>query len=194
MIRKKNLQDQVEKIIDEGDGERRTVIVQMASDEQVDRQLLTLAATVHRRRNLSLTSRDVLPAEHQELENLQMQTAGTEGLTILAERTLEGAEASLAVQVGTRLLPTTANRLRQVVGNLSAPCWQTTGSRRRCLKPFMRNRTGRVPRKSRKMWHYLLQVVSSLTYVRTTLLAFPTKTSRAFKASFPTAPSGYLTY
>ena len=106
------VQEQVEKIIDEGEGARRSVIVEMATPrEEEDERLLQVAAEVNRRRNLSLTARDLLPAPQQELQELQEATDGGQVRTASARSILHGSKASLAVQVGSALLPVIAGRL-----------------------------------------------------------------------------------
>ena len=61
-----DLRQQVVRIIDEGTGRRRTVIVQMRAGERTDDRLLGIAAEVHRRRNLTISARDLLPAARDE--------------------------------------------------------------------------------------------------------------------------------
>jgi Subtilase family len=108
------LKTAVERIIDEGQGERRSVIVQMESGEKTNDQMLKIAAEVHHRRNLSLTARELLPAPQPKLEKLR-EVAGKK-LTTSARNTLASAEASLAIQVGTVLLPIAARELMRSVG------------------------------------------------------------------------------
>jgi subtilisin family serine protease len=80
------LKEQLEKIIDEGTGKRRNVIVQMESPEPTDQRLFKLAADVYQRRNLSYTARDLLPAPRQQLEKLQQplgnRRAASPGVTL----------------------------------------------------------------------------------------------------------------
>lgn len=68
----------------------------MATNEKANEELLQLTAEVYRRRNLSLTARDLLPARPEELEELR-QNDGRR-LTESAEQALASGGASLAVQ------------------------------------------------------------------------------------------------
>lgn len=61
------LKKQVERIIDEGVGSHRSVIVQMKSDETTTRKLLEAAGEAIRRRSLSTTARDMLPPKASAL-------------------------------------------------------------------------------------------------------------------------------
>lgn len=92
------LERQVERIIDEGSGSRRSVIIQMKVNEEPNKQLLQAAAEVHRRRNLSLTARDLLPASQSDLQQL-VESAGKK-LNAKARNTLNSADASLSIQLG----------------------------------------------------------------------------------------------
>lgn len=104
------VKEQVERIIDEGEGSHRSVIVQMASDERATDRLLSIAAEVHRHRNLSISARDLLPAPLAELE-VVTKAAGKRPAAV-ARRTPASAEASLALQVGGALLPIARDLMR----------------------------------------------------------------------------------
>lgn len=56
-----HIRKQVERILDEGSGERRQVIVRLRAPADVKRSLITLAADAIQQRNMALTARDVLP-------------------------------------------------------------------------------------------------------------------------------------
>jgi subtilisin family serine protease len=106
------LREQVERIIDEGRGRRRTVIVQMKTEERADARLLQVAAEVHRRRNQTISARDLLPASRDELEAVRQ--ASGKRLTAPARRALQRTEASLAVQVGAAPSPPGVEAMRAV--------------------------------------------------------------------------------
>ena len=55
------IRKQVERILDEGSGERRQVIVRLQAPADVKRSLISLAADAIQQRTLALTARDVLP-------------------------------------------------------------------------------------------------------------------------------------
>ena len=55
------LQEQIEKIIDMGEGDRRDVIVRIKSRDEERESFVRLAAEAIHQRNLSLSARDVLP-------------------------------------------------------------------------------------------------------------------------------------
>lgn len=55
------VEEQIERIIDEGDGRRRSVIVRMTSPEEALMQLSFTASASIQKRNLALTARDVIP-------------------------------------------------------------------------------------------------------------------------------------
>ncbi len=61
------LKKQVERIIDEGVGPSRSVIVQMKSDETTTKKLLDTAGEAIHRRRLSTTARDMLPPKASAL-------------------------------------------------------------------------------------------------------------------------------
>jgi len=109
-------QEQVEKIIDEGDGPRRTVIIQMADNDETNIKLLTVAAEVHQRRNLCLTARELLPATQDRMEKLRHAASGK--LTQGMRNTLNSAEASLAAQVSTVMAPVAREALKAAAEGL----------------------------------------------------------------------------
>ena len=101
---KSYLKNQVEKIIDTGKGKRRNVIIQMESPKPTSEKILNIAAEVYRRRNQSLTARDLLPAEQEQLEELIQSPANK--LTADAQETLNHNTASLAIQTAiAKVLP-----------------------------------------------------------------------------------------
>ena len=62
------LKKQVEKILDEGTGDRRNVIIKLASSEDAVASLLRTASAATGRRNLAISARDMLPAPFKETE------------------------------------------------------------------------------------------------------------------------------
>ena len=62
---------QVQQIIDEGSGRRRSVIVQVGSEDEVTDRLMRIAAEVHRRRYMCSSARDLLPVRQEKLEKLR---------------------------------------------------------------------------------------------------------------------------
>jgi len=60
------IKTQVEKILDEGSGDHRSVIVRLGDREENQEPLLRLATDAIRRRNMSFSARDVLPEERRE--------------------------------------------------------------------------------------------------------------------------------
>src|SRR5260221_3879667 len=56
------IQEQIAKIIDTGDGDRRKIIVRVGGDER-EKSLVRLAASAISQRNMSLSARECLPLE-----------------------------------------------------------------------------------------------------------------------------------
>jgi subtilisin family serine protease len=111
-----SVESQIERIIDEGTGPRRSVIIQVSSDEAANHDLIKIAAEVHRRRNLSLTARDLLPASMEELERVN-QAAGSKRLSMMVKNTLASSDASLATQVGAAMVPLERKMLKSTAMN-----------------------------------------------------------------------------
>lgn len=117
------INQQVERILDEGTGARRSVIVQMQSDEGLNEGLIRIAAEVHRRRNLSLSARDLLPVHHTALEQVRKSAGGK--LTTSARSALGRAEASLSLQVGRAMVPAARAMLKSSGQRALAPLSQS---------------------------------------------------------------------
>ena len=70
----KALQQEVERIIEEGEGERDggrySVILQAATDEKANERYFRATSDVLQRRTASLTARDLLPTSRDSLEDL----------------------------------------------------------------------------------------------------------------------------
>ena len=96
--KEQRITQQVEKIIDEGAGDRRSVIVQMETKQPADQRLLSVAAEIHRRRNLSINARELLPASRPELQSVN-RAAGQEP-DDSARQALDASPRSLSIQVG----------------------------------------------------------------------------------------------
>jgi hypothetical protein len=64
---KKRLLEQATKIVDEGKGELRTVIVRMEAPADTQREILAAASQAIHRRILCTTARDVLPLPSKTL-------------------------------------------------------------------------------------------------------------------------------
>jgi len=101
--KKRVLKDAVDRIIEEGEGEREggrwSVIVQVPPDERTTHRLVSTAADVLRRRNVSLTARDLLPVSQEALEDLN-SVAGGDHITDRAQQVLTAGDTSLAVKLG----------------------------------------------------------------------------------------------
>ena len=57
------IEEQIQRIIDTGEGDRRKVIVRIGASDEREKSLVRLAATAISQRNMSLSARDVLPPE-----------------------------------------------------------------------------------------------------------------------------------
>jgi len=57
------IQEQIAKIIDTGDGDRRKIIVRVGGKDEREKSLVRLAASAISQRNMSLSARDVLPLD-----------------------------------------------------------------------------------------------------------------------------------
>jgi hypothetical protein len=57
------IQEQIAKIIDTGDGDRRKIIVRVGGKDEREKSLVRLAASAISQRNMSLSARDCLPLE-----------------------------------------------------------------------------------------------------------------------------------
>ena len=91
----KRLHKQVERILDEGTGPRRSVIVQMASASDDTLILLKRTTEAIQQRQLALSARDVLPPRAETLETL----VGGGRLSASVRRELSLRGASIASQV-----------------------------------------------------------------------------------------------
>ncbi len=60
------IQEQIDRIIDIGEGARRQVIVRFGARDKQERQLARLAASAISQRNMSISARDVLPARKKK--------------------------------------------------------------------------------------------------------------------------------
>ncbi len=112
---KAELDNQVERIIDEGSGRRRSVIVKMASKEDDLSTLSSTASEAIQKRNLAQTARDVLPLS---LDKMKLPDSGER--TNYMKQQLRSADASVAAQVaasGAQDISTT-NLKRVGVSNL----------------------------------------------------------------------------
>jgi len=67
------IQEQVEKIIDEGKGRRRSVIVRMATPEDETTRISKITSEAIQKRNMAVSARDVLPLP---LENMKVPPSG----------------------------------------------------------------------------------------------------------------------
>ena len=94
------LKKQIERVIDEGRGPRREVIVTMGVPDQTERELLHTASRAIQERNLSLTARDLLPAS---AKSLRRPKSGKR--TAAAERELREQGLSVAAQVARAAVP-----------------------------------------------------------------------------------------
>src|SRR5215211_4591323 len=105
--KEKALKEEVDRIIEEGQGERDggrwSVIVQTTPDQKANERLFSTASEVLRRRTASLTARDLLPESQEALEDLHdtASTAPREQLSARTRRTLKAGRYSLAVELGT---------------------------------------------------------------------------------------------
>jgi len=106
--KEKALKDEVDRIIEEGQGERDggrlSVIVSLTpTDEKVNERLFNTASEVFQRRSATLTARDVLPESQETLKELYetASTAPREQLSAHTRRTLQAARYSLAAELGT---------------------------------------------------------------------------------------------
>lgn len=86
-----SLETQIERIIDEGSGRKRSVIVMM--DGGPDDELVHIAAQVGRKRSLVLSARDLLPPPHDKTERVANDTRSS-----TARRYLRAEPQSLALQ------------------------------------------------------------------------------------------------
>jgi len=90
----KHVRSQLERIIDEGEGDLRSVIVQMSADEETTRSLLETASEAIRRRRMATSAREALPPEAGRLTS----AAARKGRTAKRRRPRE-AEPSMALQL-----------------------------------------------------------------------------------------------
>jgi len=90
----KHLEDQVARIIDEGEGLRRSVIVQMSYDRPETKALLRTVTEATRRRSMSATARDLLPARADLFRRAKAGEA-----TRATKRHLKSAKMSMASQM-----------------------------------------------------------------------------------------------
>ncbi|MCK4782777.1 MAG: hypothetical protein KAV87_03425, partial [Desulfobacteraceae bacterium] len=90
---RKKLKEQVDKILDEGTGKRRGVIVRMTPPEKID-VLMRTASNAMQKRNLSLNARDVLPVS---LDDMVLPKSGRRSPS--AQRHIKAAKSSVASQM-----------------------------------------------------------------------------------------------
>lgn len=90
---------QVQQIIDEGSGRRRSVIIQVGSENEVIDRLMRVGAEVHRRRNMCSSARDLLPVRQEKMEKLRALA----GKRLNRNHMPFSAEASLSAQVGSAI-------------------------------------------------------------------------------------------
>jgi hypothetical protein len=108
----KKLIQQVEKILDEGEGEERSVIVQMSSPDEKKKDLMVRTASeVIQKRHLTLTPRDLLPAS---LDQMRRGRAGKP--TPAARRQLLTVEKSFSAQMAAIALPALTKATLEAVG------------------------------------------------------------------------------
>ncbi len=89
-----NLNEQVERIIDEGSGRRRSVIVRMASPEEELKALSSTTSNAIQKRNLAISARDVLPLP---LDRIKLPESGER--TAYEKRVLRAEEHSVTAQI-----------------------------------------------------------------------------------------------
>jgi subtilisin family serine protease len=110
----KRLLEQATQIVDEGEGELRTVIVRMETPADTQREILATASEAIRRRILCTTARDVLPAPDK---TLAVPVTATTAKDTLRDITKE--DTSMAANV--RLGDVTVATLRRVGLEALAP-------------------------------------------------------------------------
>jgi hypothetical protein len=86
--------EQIERILDEGRGRRRSVIVRMSSTEEEIQELSSTASEAIRKRNLAQSARDVVPLS---LDKMRLPESGKR--TDYMKRQLRAADQSVAAQV-----------------------------------------------------------------------------------------------
>jgi subtilisin family serine protease len=89
-----HLDEQVERIIDEGKGRRRSVIVRMASPEEELTALSSTTSNAIQKRNLAISARDVLPLP---LDRIRLPESGER--SAYEKRVLKAEEHSVTAQV-----------------------------------------------------------------------------------------------
>lgn len=109
---KRHLKEQVERIIDEGAGRTRSVIVQMETDGSYTKALLRTASQAIRRRGMTVTARDVLPPQAHVFQDSVSRRASRNR----SRRELRQADQSLAAQFALQALKTVAKPLLREVG------------------------------------------------------------------------------
>jgi subtilisin family serine protease len=90
----KHLEDQVARIIDEGEGRTRSVIVQMSYDQPDTEDILSTVTAATRRRSMSASARDLLPARAEMFRKAKAGEA-----TRTTKRHLKSAKMSMASQM-----------------------------------------------------------------------------------------------
>ena len=90
------VEKQIQKVLDEGQGRTRHVIVQMRYEPEDLDELLNTASQAMRRRSMAISARSVLPAEARYFRKDSSLTAATR------KKNLRGAKRSMAAQVGAR--------------------------------------------------------------------------------------------
>jgi subtilisin family serine protease len=107
----KRLEQRVAKIIEEGSGPRRSVIVRMAEPEESVNVLVGTATETIRARRLSLTARDILPSS---AETVRGKTPGK--LSSKERRVLAEDQMSAVAQVAAANVPTVTKRRLAATG------------------------------------------------------------------------------
>lgn len=105
----KKLIQQVEKILDEGEGEERSVIVQMTSPDEKKKDLMVRTASeVIQKRYLTLTCRDLLPASLDQMRRGRAgkPTPAARRQLLTVEKSFSAQMAAIALPVLTKAIPT----------------------------------------------------------------------------------------
>ena len=112
MSSKKKLLSQIEKIIDEGKGETRRVIIQMEMDDSIVRQMMSATSSTMRNRLMLTSARDVLPPPASD-----MKTSNAGKRSRVRLKNLQNHEFSMAAKVGLIQQKQTTKAQLRSVGN-----------------------------------------------------------------------------
>ena len=107
----KHIRKQVERIIDEGEGPYRSIIVQMATDDETAQSLIETGSEAVRRRSMSTSARDVLPAKARA-----MTTVRSSEQTRSERMALRRAEQSVASQIAFRTAEVVSKQILKSTG------------------------------------------------------------------------------